>query len=143
MSKKRVLMVDDEAGLTRMVKVALEARGQYSVQVVNDPRDAIATARSFKPDIILLDLVMPGMDGGEVANLLRAESELRDVPVIFLTATARGKEASHEGLVSGGYLFLSKPVALADLINCMETCFAQKESNPPKAPPATGATGEA
>ena len=126
MNKKRILMVDDEAGFTRMVKVSLEARGQYSVEVVNQPGEALAAARRFRPDIILLDIIMPEMDGGEVARRFQGEPELRDVPIIFLTATARGKAAADGGLVSGGYLYLSKPVALADLIRCMETYYAEK-----------------
>lgn len=139
MSKIRVLMVDDEAGFTRMAKVSLEARGGYSVEVVNDSCDAISTASRIKPDIILLDLIMPGMDGGDVASLLKADPELKDVPVIFLSATVTENAAANDGLVSGGHLFLSKPVALQDLMRCMETCLAKKENRPPTAPPATGA----
>ena len=137
MNKKRILMVDDEAGFTRMAKISLEARAQYSVEVVNDPADALAAARRFKPDIILLDIIMPGMDGGDVANQLRSDPELRNVPIIFITATASGKAAANDGLVSGGYLYLSKPVALDDLMRCIETCHAANASHPPTDPPAT------
>lgn len=133
MNRKRVLMVDDEAGFTRMVKITLEKRGPYTVEVVNRPYDALAKALAFKPEIILLDLIMPGMDGGEVASQIESESELRDVPIIFLTATAIRGAASHDGLVSGGYRFLSKPVALEDLVRCMEARLAEKQSAAPSA----------
>ena len=142
MSKKRVLMVDDEVGFTRMAKITLEARGQYSVEVVNRPSDAIAAARRFKPEIILLDFIMPGMDGSDVASQLQTEPELRDVPVIFLTATARGEAAARDGLVSGGYRFLSKPIPVADLTRCIETCVAEKESHPANDSPSPGADSE-
>ncbi len=143
MSKKRVLMVDDEVGFTRMAKATLEALGQYSVEVVNQPTDAISTARRFKPDIILLDIIMPGMDGAKVASQLQKDPELRDILVIFLTATVSGKAAAHDGVVTGGWRFLSKPIAVADLVRCMETWFAEKERHPATDPPVTGAAPEA
>jgi CheY-like chemotaxis protein len=142
MSKKRVLMVDDEVSFTRMTKITLEVRGQYSVEVVNEPSEAISAARRFKPEIILLDFIMPGMDGANVASQFQTEPELRDIPIIFLTATARGEEATRDGLISGGYRFLSKPIAVTDLMRCMETCVAEKESHPAPDPLATGAAAE-
>lgn len=139
MNKKRILMVDDEPGFTRMAKISLEASARYSVEVVNDPGDALAAARRFKPDIILLDIIMPGMDGGDVAKQLRSNPELGDVPIIFLTATASGKAAPQGDLVSGGYLFLAKPIALDDLMRCIETCSAENASHSQTDPPATDA----
>jgi len=130
MSKKRILMVDDEAGFTRMAKFSLEARGPYEVEVVNRSGDALSTAHRIKPDIILLDLIMPEMDGGEVAHQFQNDPELCEVPIIFLTASASGKAAAKGRLVSGNYLFLSKPVAVSELIRCIESCLAKSESQP-------------
>lgn len=125
-------MVDDEVGFTRMTKITLEARGQCSVEVVNQPSEALSAARRFNPEVILLDFIMPGMDGSDLAGLLQAEPGLRDVPIIFLTATARGQAAAHDGLLSGGYRFLSKPIPVADLMRCIETSIAEKISHPAK-----------
>ena len=119
MNKKRILIIDDESSFTRMVKLNLECLGGYAVLEVNRPHEALRGARTFQPDLILLDVIMPGVDGGEVAAKLRADPQLCGVPIVFLTATVSLPEAGRSGLNSGGFLFLAKPVALADLIACI------------------------
>jgi CheY-like chemotaxis protein len=116
MEKKRILMVDDEAAFTRMVKLNLEKTGLFEVREENRAMAALAAAREFKPHVIILDVIMPGMDGGDVANHIKKDRELRGTPVIFLTAAVSPKEAGKKGLESGGDLFLAKPVSLDDLI---------------------------
>ena len=118
--KKRILIIDDDKGLTEMVKRNLEAFGSYEVCVENASTKAIGTARGFRPDVILLDQVMPEMDGGDVASALREDPVLRAVPIIVVTALLSNKEAGPGGTVRGGQLMLAKPVKLADLINCIE-----------------------
>src|SRR5580692_4041026 len=86
MSKTRVFIVDDEAGFTRLVKLTLERSGFYEVREENDASQAWLAARDFKPHIIFLDIVMPRMDGGEVAQQIRSDPSLASVPIIFLTA---------------------------------------------------------
>jgi len=83
---KRILVVDDEPSVTRNLKLNLESSGDYDVFAENHAGNALAAARIFRPDLILLDVMMPGMDGGDVAARLRADPLLRDTPVIFLTA---------------------------------------------------------
>lgn len=118
--KKRILIIDDDKGLTEMVKRNLEAFGNYEVSVENASTKAVATARDFRPDVILLDQVMPDMDGGDVASALRDDPVLRAVPIIVVTALLSNKEAGPGGTVRGGQLMLAKPVKLADLIHCIE-----------------------
>ena len=60
---RKILLVDDEAGFTQLLKMNLEKSGDFEVTIENDSTKAIATARSFQPDVVLLDVVMPGMDG--------------------------------------------------------------------------------
>lgn len=120
MDKKRILVVDDETGFTRMVRLNLEQTGVYEVREVNEGRTALAAAREFKPDLILLDVVMPDMDGGDVAAAFQMDPLLRNVPVIFVTAVVRKREAGTAGMVSGGALFLAKPVEAADLVEAIE-----------------------
>ncbi len=121
MDKKRILVVDDEVGFTRMVRLNLEQTGVYDVREVNEGKMALVAAREFKPDLILLDVVMPDMDGGDVAAAFQMDPLLRNVPVIFVTAVVHKREAGTAGMVSGGALFLAKPVDAAELIEAIET----------------------
>jgi CheY-like chemotaxis protein len=142
MEAKRILIIDDEPSMTRMIRVTLEMTKRYQVREENQAMHALAAAREFKPDLILLDVIMPGIDGGELARRIKADSALNDVPVIFLTGTVTKKEAA-EGAVTAGYPLLSKPVSLKSLVECMENAFAAKAhaaSKPPAKPgdPSTG-----
>src|SRR5947209_1406035 len=85
--KKRILIIDDEASFARMVKLNLEKTGAFEVRAESKAGYALATAREFKPDLILLDVIMPAMDGGDVANQIKRDRNLKGTPIIFLTAT--------------------------------------------------------
>jgi PleD family two-component response regulator len=80
--KRRILIVDDEANSTHLVKILLEISGPYVVLEENDAAKADQTAHDFKPDVILLDIVMPKIDGGELATQIEADRELHDTPII-------------------------------------------------------------
>jgi len=80
MNPKRILIVDDESGFTQLVKLNLEQTGRFIVKEENDGEKAHATAREFRPDLILLDIVMPKIDGGDVAALIREDFELKKHP---------------------------------------------------------------
>jgi CheY-like chemotaxis protein len=120
MKLKRILVVDDEPGFTRLLKLNLEKTGRFEVRTVNQAPATLTAAREFKPDLILLDVVMPGMDGGDVLALLRQDPGLQDTPVLFLTATVSKGEMSEQVLTSGGLLFLAKPIGLDELVACIE-----------------------
>lgn len=120
----RILVVDDEAGFTRLLKLNLESTGRYLVKVENDSGSAVDTALGFHPDLVLMDVMMPGLDGGDLANRFAARPELKEVPVIFLTATVRHSEVESHAGCFGGLHFLSKPVALPELVACLEEHFA-------------------
>ena len=119
MEKKRILIIDDESGFTRMVKLNLEKTGFFEVREENKATYAMAAAREFKPDLILLDVIMPNMDGGDIAAHIKSDRHLRDIPVVFLTATVSQREAGEAGMKSGGALFLAKPVSVENLIKCI------------------------
>ena len=133
MDQKRILIIDDEPSMTRMIRLTLEMTKRYQVREENQAMRALATAREFKPDLILLDVIMPGVDGGELARRIKADAVLRHVPVVFLTGTVTKKEAA-EGAVTAGYPLLSKPVSLKSLVECMENTFAAKAHEVPKPP---------
>jgi DNA-binding response OmpR family regulator len=118
--KKKILVVDDEASMTRMLKRSLESTGKYEVRTENSGNAAVAAARAFRPDFILLDVMMPGVDGGELAARLKEEKELQNIPVVFLTAIVEKEETAPTGSDIGGCEYLAKPVKLEDLVACIE-----------------------
>ena len=120
MTKKKILVVDDETSITRTVKVNLEKFGKYVVRTENKGADALPAARQFKPDIIFLDVMMPDMDGGEVDALLQADPTLKNIPVVFLTAIVTKEETGKDTAVKGGEKFMAKPVNLEALVKCIE-----------------------
>lgn len=114
MDKTRILIVDDEARFTRMVKLSLEKLGVYEVREENRARHALSAARDFRPDLILLDVVMPDADGGDVKAKIAADPELRDIPILFLTALVSTSTDS------AGMQFIAKPVTLQKLTECIQ-----------------------
>ena len=120
MSKKKILVVDDEASLTRMLRRNLEATGKYEVKEENSGTQAYDSAKQFQPDMILLDVMMPDMDGGAVAAQIQDDEHLKHIPIVFLTAIVQKEEAEDTGSNIGGRTFLAKPVKLDDLITCIE-----------------------
>ncbi len=119
--QRKILLVDDEAGFTELLKMNLERTGAYEVCVENDSTQAVATAQRFQPDAIVLDVVMPGMDGGDVQALLQSTPSLSRVPVIMLTALVDSTELS-EGAVAqaGTQMILPKPVNLPLLLRVLD-----------------------
>jgi CheY-like chemotaxis protein len=117
--KRRILIVDDDANSTHLVKILLERSGPYLVLEENDPTKADQTAHNFKPDVILLDIIMPKMDGGELATQIEADRELHDTPIIFLTALVTHGEATG-GLHIQGHPFVAKPISIPELIDAIE-----------------------
>lgn len=117
--KRRILIVDNDRESTHLVKILLERTGGYLVREENDATRAYRTARDFKPDLILLDIVMPERDGGEIAAQIQVDSKLQRTPIIFLTALVTKSEAE-AGLQIQGHPFLAKPINVPDLIKAIE-----------------------
>lgn len=117
--QKRILIVDDESGFTRLLKLTLEKTGKFAVLEVNEGEKAHSAAREFRPHIVFLDIVMPKIDGGDVAAKLQGDPTTKDIPIVFLTAIVSNKEASNNGLM-GGFPFLSKPISVDALVECIE-----------------------
>ncbi len=118
--KKRILAIDDEPGFTRMIKRTLEQTGRYEVRTENLARRAIEAAREFRPDLILLDVMMPGVLGSEVAAQLQADPELRAIKFVFLTAVVTKGEAQSSSGQIGGHIFVAKPVGAEDLCRVID-----------------------
>ena len=94
MNKARILLVDDEPSFTRMLKLNLEKTNKYQIETVNRSTEAIQRASEFRPDIVVLDLVMPELDGSDVAQQLRNDEQTKDVPIIFLSALIANNETA-------------------------------------------------
>jgi putative two-component system response regulator len=106
--KNRVLIVDDEPGNIKILSSVLA--GDYALSVATSGNQALAVASAQSPDIILLDMVMPEMDGIEVCRALRADPATKDIPVIFVTSM--GDSANEErGLEAGAVDYISKPIS--------------------------------
>ncbi len=118
--KKRILVVDDEASVTKWLKINLEQTNQYVVRMENASDKALAAAAEFQPDLILLDVMMPGMAGGELAGHFQADPKLKSVPIVFLTAVATKRDVSQGGGLVGGMPFLAKPVDLREVLDCLK-----------------------
>lgn len=116
---RRILIVDNDTDSSHLVKVLLEKTGRYLVFEENDGARAHLSARNFRPDLILLDVVMPETDGGEVAARIKADSELQNTPIIFLTALVTRAEA-RTGLQIDGHPSLAKPINIPELIEAIE-----------------------
>jgi two-component system, OmpR family, alkaline phosphatase synthesis response regulator PhoP len=127
--KRRVLIVDDEPDSTHLVKILLEKTGNYIVLEENDADQAHQTARNFRPDAILLDIMMPKTDGGEVAAQIEADPELRNTPIIFLTALVTELETK-AGLRIEGHRSLSKPINIPQLIDQIEESLPRITTTP-------------
>ncbi len=107
MSKHKILIVDDDPQISGLMAAVLERKGNYAVKQENRSFAALATARSFSPDLVLLDVDMPGKDGGAVAAELGEDPFLRRVPVVFVTSLASKTDQRPAG--PRGPYFLSKP----------------------------------
>ena len=114
MAKRRILVVDDEADIRHLVGEALTASG-YDVRVAADGRDAIRTAAQYLPDLVLLDVTMPGMDGYAVYERLRAKPVDLRSPIVFLTAR-RGMDDKLLGFEKGAADYVTKPFHIKELL---------------------------
>ena len=113
----RVLVIDDEAPIRLLCRVNLEAESM-DVSEAGDGPSGLAIARSDQPDVILLDVMMPGLDGWQVAEMLLDDPATRDIPIVFLTARADLRDRAR-GIDVGGLDYITKPfnpVGLAGLV---------------------------
>ena len=117
--QSRILIVDNSSKFTRSARLLLEQTGNYVACAVNDPRRALETARSFKPDLVLVDLIMRQADGSEVAAQLEADWALHSVPIVFVTTLITPEEA-RDGRRINGHRVVPKPTRGFDLIRVVE-----------------------
>lgn len=120
MDKKRVLIIDDEEIFCKLVKKNIEQTDEFEVYIATNGAQGIKLVKEIKPNLILLDIIMPGMDGADVVKLIRNDESIKDIPIVFLTAIVRKEEADSQPGFTKGYSFLAKTVTVAELIECIK-----------------------
>jgi len=119
--KIKVLIIDDEEDFTFFVKLNLERTGRFEVNVANEGLLGIRLAKEKRPDVILLDVLMPSLPGPEVARRLLDDESTKNIPIIFLTAIVDTKDLGGDGIrEAGGRNFLAKPVTTAEIVSSIE-----------------------
>lgn len=117
MAKKRVLLIDDDEGIIEAVRAILEYAG-YEVVDLSTDNHLIKTVADLKPQIILLDLLLSGKDGRQIAQELKKDAQTKQIPIIMLSAHPTAEAASKEGGADG---FLAKPFDMNELLQKIET----------------------
>jgi DNA-binding response OmpR family regulator len=128
--KRKILVVDDEEDILHFLEMVLSEKG-YEVVTATGGHQALTRAQIERPDLVLLDVMMPQMDGWEVLKLLRADEGTAHIPVAMLSARTEAKDRVH-GLQEGAIDYICKPFSLQELLGKIDTALGQ---NPPRAQP--------
>ena len=121
MSVKKILIVDDDENFVMMTKSRLEANN-YEVITASNGIDAVKSATEWKPDLVILDLIMPAMEGFDVCKKLKSEEITQRIPIIVLTAATK-KETHDKCLHSGALVVILKPFNPAELLALIKKAF--------------------
>ena len=125
---KKILVVDDEPDVTDLLAYTLKAKG-FAVEAVNNPNASIGLARSLVPDLVILDVMMPELNGIQICRMLRADPKLKRVPVIFLTAKAEESDRI-QGLESGADDYICKPFSTKELVLRVQSILRRTSEGP-------------
>ena len=121
--KKKILIVDDEDDILHFLDLVLREKG-YEVATATGGQEALTKAQLMRPDLILLDIMMPQMDGWEVLKLLRVDEETAAIPVAMLSARTEARDRV-QGLQEGAVDYICKPFSLQELVGKIEAIFGQ------------------
>ncbi|WP_052507576.1 response regulator [Desulfonatronovibrio magnus] len=119
--RKKILVVDDEKDLCRILSNLFTSEGGYQVLTAYDGETAMRAAIRERPDLILLDIVMPGMTGGELAEELQDNPVTASIPIIFMSALVTENEVQNIGYCTGGRMICAKPLVMEELLKHIET----------------------
>ncbi|MFC1709368.1 PleD family two-component system response regulator [Candidatus Omnitrophota bacterium] len=132
MDKIKILIVDDEQDFLVLAASNLKKTDKYEVKILIKATQAVALALEFKPDLIFLDIVMPDIDGGEVARLIKDEVELEDIPIVFLSSLIRETRESPKEQYQ--YLdkqeFIKKLLHEDQLVECVDALLLHHRKKP-------------
>jgi CheY-like chemotaxis protein len=124
--KKKILLIDDEEDFCFFVKLNLEQTGKYEFMTATTGSQGLIMASEDPPDLILLDIIMPEMSGGQVAELLFENPKTKDTSVLFITAIASRSEVQSQEGVIGGRRFIAKPVTPLELMAKIDPILENK-----------------
>ena len=131
--RKKILVVDDEDDILNFLELVLSEKG-YDVATASGGQEALTKAQLERPDLVLLDIMMPQMDGWEVLKLLRVDEDTAEVPVAMLSARTEARDRV-QGLQEGAIDYICKPFSLSELLGKIEAIFSQAGASaqpPPK-----------
>lgn len=123
---KTVLTIDDQADIRRLVRMTLEFDG-YKVLEASDGEEGLHLARTQKPDLVLLDVMMPGLDGLAVSATMQADPVLKEIPVVMLTALDRDSDMD-AGMEAGAKAYLNKPFGPVELLKLIVHLMGQRNT---------------
>jgi CheY-like chemotaxis protein len=126
---KRILAIDDEQDVTDLIKLQLESMGGFVVDTENEGAGAIMTARETSPDLILLDIMMPDVDGSELAAQMLEDPLLKDTPIIFLTALVSDEEVRAGNFGAGSRRYFPKPINFQKLASAIHETLGNNVSS--------------
>jgi CheY-like chemotaxis protein len=121
--KSKIMVIDDEASFCEFAKWSLEHTGRFDVLVSTDGPSGIALARTEAPELILLDIRMPQMNGAEVADHLLHSDDTRDIPIAFVTGLLQKEDVSRQRGYIHGFPFITKPVTKDELVQQVDAVF--------------------
>ncbi len=125
MDKKQILIVDDELDGLSVLEKGLAAVG-YSVITASCGKDVIGLAKSKCPDLIILDLEMPDIYGGDIVRMLNKDTETKKIPVMFLTGMFPKEEERKGGRVVAGHVLFEKPYDILEIVTAIEELLGEK-----------------
>jgi two-component system cell cycle response regulator/two-component system alkaline phosphatase synthesis response regulator PhoP/putative two-component system response regulator len=123
--KAKILIIDDEEDVCVYLKSILERTGKFEVFATTSPIEGIELAKTRHPDLILLDIMMPEMDGTYVAEQLHNKSSTRDILIVFVTVLAKQKDVEESGGLIGGHPFIAKPIQKEELVARIESLLQE------------------
>lgn len=128
MAGRRVLIVDDEPYLVRSLSFVLRKEG-YEVETASDGEEGLAKFESFRPDVVFLDLMMPGKDGYEVCHLIRNDPRYSSKPAYIIMLTCKGQDVDrYKGFLEGANDYITKPFSPSDIVAGLRDYFAREKN---------------
>lgn len=119
-TKKRILFVDDDEAICNLLRRTSERSGKFEVETATSGKSGLDLARSFHPDLIVLDLMLPDISGSNVAAELKESPATEGIPIIFLTGLADGNDSETPVQQAGGSWVMAKPVSPFDVVAMIE-----------------------